>query len=112
MPANSELRLPRNIYYDPDIRELPESDPSPPEQLPEASEQPLVSQVPLTTLEVSKESGQPCAQSKPAEPSKDKGKGKNSKKERTSSEPKDQVSTAAVTQSSKVDDPVILQTKS
>nr|XP_023914828.1 uncharacterized protein LOC112026382 [Quercus suber] len=110
VPTNSELRLPGNVYYDPDIRELPESDPPPPEQLSKASERPLVSQVPLTTLEVSKESGQPGAQSKPAEPSKDKGK--NSKKERTSSEPKDQVSTAAVTQSSKADDPVIPQTKS
>nr|XP_023913404.1 uncharacterized protein LOC112024985 [Quercus suber] len=28
--ANSELRLPKNIYYDPDIRELSESNPSPP----------------------------------------------------------------------------------
>nr|XP_023875559.1 uncharacterized protein LOC111988036 [Quercus suber] len=109
VPADSELRLPGSIYYDPNIRELPESDPPPPTQLPEVSEQSLVSQVPPTTLEVSKESGQPGDPSKPAEPSKDKGK--NSKKEKTSSKPKDQVSTAAVTQTSQAADPVVPQTK-
>ncbi|XP_065631611.1 uncharacterized protein LOC136068415 [Quercus suber] len=57
--ADSELRLPRSIYYDPDIRELPESDPPPPTQLLEASEQPLVSQAPPITLEPPKDSGQP-----------------------------------------------------
>nr|XP_023888175.1 GRB10-interacting GYF protein 2-like [Quercus suber] len=86
--ADSELRLPKSIYYDPDIRELPESDPPTPTQLPEVLEQPLVSQAPSITLEPPKDSGQPGDQSTPAEPSKDMGEGLEKKK--TSSEPKDQ----------------------
>ncbi|XP_065623824.1 uncharacterized protein LOC136065073 [Quercus suber] len=85
--ADSELRLPRSIYYDPDIRELPESDPPPPTQLSEASEQLLVSQSPPTTLEPSKDSGQPGDESTPAEPPKDMGEGLEKKK--SSSKPKD-----------------------
>nr|XP_023916377.1 protein WEAK CHLOROPLAST MOVEMENT UNDER BLUE LIGHT-like 3 [Quercus suber] len=85
--VDSELRLPRSIYYDPDIRELLESDPPPLTQLLEASEQPLVSQAPPTTLEPPKDSGQPGDQSTLAEPSKDMGEGLEKKK--TSSEPKD-----------------------
>ncbi|XP_065625304.1 uncharacterized protein LOC136065696 [Quercus suber] len=69
--GDSELRLPKSIYYDPDIRELPESDPPRPTQLLEVSEQLLVSQAPPITLEPPKDSGQPGDQSTPAEPPKD-----------------------------------------
>ncbi|XP_065628742.1 uncharacterized protein LOC111989478 [Quercus suber] len=50
VPADSELRLPENIFYDVDIRPLPEADAPPPEQLPEASEQPLVDPTPPVIL--------------------------------------------------------------
>ncbi|XP_065629205.1 uncharacterized protein LOC136067377 [Quercus suber] len=86
--ADSKLRLPRSIYYNPDIRELLESDPPPPTQLSEASEQPLVSQAPLITLEPPKDFGQPGDQNTPAEPPKNMGEGLEKKK--TSSEPKGQ----------------------
>lgn len=98
VPVDSALRLPGSIYYDPNIRELLGFNPPPPTQLLKASEQSLVSQVPPTTLEASKESGQPGDQSKPAEPPKDKGEGLE--KEKTSSEPKDQAPEAAATRTS------------
>nr|XP_023877028.1 uncharacterized protein LOC111989478 [Quercus suber] len=55
VPADSELRLPENIFYDVDIRPLPEADAPPPEQLPEASEQPLVDPTPPVILEPTKD---------------------------------------------------------
>nr|XP_023889399.1 GRB10-interacting GYF protein 2-like [Quercus suber] len=56
VPADSELRLPENIFYDPDIRQLSEADAPPPTQLPEVSEQPLVDQAPPVILEPTKDS--------------------------------------------------------
>ena len=40
--VDSNLRQPENIYYDPEIRELPGPGSSNPKQAPEASERPLV----------------------------------------------------------------------
>ena len=40
--VDSDLRQPENIYYDPEIRELPGPGSSNPKQAPEASERPLV----------------------------------------------------------------------
>ena len=56
VPANSDLRRPENIYYDPEICELPGLDSSHPEQAPQASEQPLVDQALTASLEAPKES--------------------------------------------------------
>ena len=56
VPADSDLRRPENIYYDPEIRELPGPDSSHPEQAPQASEQPLVDQAPTAPWEAPKES--------------------------------------------------------
>ena len=42
VPVDSDLRQPENIYYDPEIRELPGPGSSNPKQAPEASERPLV----------------------------------------------------------------------
>nr|XP_023879053.1 eukaryotic translation initiation factor 5B-like [Quercus suber] len=88
VPADSELRLPKSIFYDPDIRELPEADAPPPTQLPEVSELPLVDQAPPVILEPTKDSSQPGDQSLPTEPRKEKGEGLGEKE--ASSEPKDQ----------------------
>nr|XP_023897816.1 uncharacterized protein LOC112009726 [Quercus suber] len=68
VPADSELRLPENIFYDADIRQLPEADAPPPTQLPEVSEQPLVDQAPLVILEPTKDSSQLGDQGPPTEP--------------------------------------------
>ncbi|XP_023873577.1 uncharacterized protein LOC111986186 [Quercus suber] len=54
--VESDLRQPGSTYYDPNIRELPGSDSSPPIQPQEASEQSLISQVPHIIPEASKES--------------------------------------------------------
>nr|XP_023915571.1 uncharacterized protein LOC112027132 [Quercus suber] len=88
VPADSELRLPESIFYDPDIRELPEADTPPPTPLPEVSKQPLVDQAPPVILEPTKYSSQPGDQSLPTEPPKEKGEVLEGKK--TSSEPQDQ----------------------
>ena len=84
VPADSDLRLPGSVYYDPDIRELPGTDP-PALELPEASEPNLVGQAP-PTLGASKEAGQPGDKGKPVDPATDKGQG--SGKEKTPVEPK------------------------
>ncbi|XP_065622657.1 uncharacterized protein LOC136064625 [Quercus suber] len=88
VPADSELRLPKNIFYDLDIREIPKVDAPPPTQLPEVSELPLANQAPPVILEPTKDSNQPGDQSLPTEPPKEKGEGLGEKE--TSLEPKDQ----------------------
>nr|XP_023914566.1 uncharacterized protein LOC112026115 [Quercus suber] len=123
--ADADLRQPGSIYYDPDIRELPESDSSSPTQLRGASEQSLVGQVPPTNLETSKESGQPGNQSepvevpevsgqpedqsKPIEAPKDKDKDLGKKK--AAMESQDQALEATVAQSSQAVDPLVPQVK-
>ena len=67
VPANSDLRRPKNVYYDLEIRKLLGPDSSHPEQAPEASEQPLVDQTPRTPFEAPKEFNQNSGQGKKAE---------------------------------------------
>ena len=55
---DSNLRRPRSVYYDPEIRELPSLDSSHPEQAPLASVQPLVDQAPPASSEAFKHSDQ------------------------------------------------------
>ena len=58
VPVDSKLRQPENIYYDPEIRELPGPGSSNPEQAPEELERPLVDQAPPTPFEANKNDGQ------------------------------------------------------
>ena len=74
VPADSDLRMPENVYYDSEIRELPGPDSSHPEQATQASEQSLVDQAPPAPLEVPKESNQNGGQGKKAEDLKGMGK--------------------------------------
>ena len=67
IPADSSLRRPESIYYDPDIRELSGPSSSPPEQLAQMSEVPIVDQVPLAPVEVSIASRQDAGKGKEAE---------------------------------------------
>ena len=67
VPVDFDVRRPENFYYDPEIRELPGPNSSHPEQAPQASEQPLVNQAPLASLEALKESNQNGGQGKKAE---------------------------------------------
>ena len=54
--TDSDLRLFESIYYDPEIRKLPSSDSSHPEQATQISAQPKANQVPHAPLEVPKDS--------------------------------------------------------
>ena len=56
VPVGSDLRQPKSIYYDPEIRELPGPDSSHPEQATQVSAQPKVDQVPPAPSEVPKSS--------------------------------------------------------
>ena len=82
VPTDSNLRRPKNIYYDSDIRELPGSGSPPPEHPAKVSEVPIKDQVPLIPMKVPTDSRQDSSQGKEVEApqgkdkSKDKGKGK------------------------------------
>nr|XP_023912825.1 GRB10-interacting GYF protein 2-like [Quercus suber] len=91
VPANSELRLPENIFYDEDIRQLPEADAPPPTQLLEVSEQPLVNPAPPVILEPTKDSNPLGDQAPLIEPQQEKGEVLEGKK--TPSDPQDQAPT-------------------
>ena len=84
IPADSSLRRPKSIYYDLDIRELPDSGSSPPEQTAEVSEAPTTDQPPPAPVEVPTDSCQDAGQGKKVEApqskdkNQDKGKGKAS----------------------------------
>ena len=78
VPANSGLRRPKSIYYDPEIRELSDPNSSLPEQAAQVSELPKVDQVPPTPLEVPVDSHQDTGKGKEAETLKGKEKKKNS----------------------------------
>ena len=54
--ANSGLRRPESIYYDPEIRQLSNPNSSHPEQATQVSELPKVDQIPPAPLEVPKDS--------------------------------------------------------
>ena len=72
VPADSSLRRPESIYYDPDIQALPGSDSPPPEQLASASEAPATSQTLLASMEVPTDSHQDASRGKRVEAPQDK----------------------------------------
>ena len=76
VPTNSEWREARNIFYPPDIREVPANLPSSPALVPLLIEQPLTTEAPLPPLEVLEDSSQVGDQEQGANKAKDKGKGK------------------------------------
>ena len=79
IPADSSLRRPESIYYDPDICELSGPNSSPPEQPAQVSEVPIADQVPPAPMEDSMDSRQDADKGKEAEAllGKDKGKDKD-----------------------------------
>ena len=79
VPADSNLRRPESIYYDPDIRELLGPNSSIPEQTAPVSKLPKVDQVHPAPLEVSIGSHQEIGKGKEAEILRGKGKGKDKK---------------------------------
>ena len=69
VPADSSLRRPESVYYDPDIQPLSGSDPPPPEQPAPVSEAPATSQDLPAPLEVPTASLQDAGQGEKAEAS-------------------------------------------
>ena len=96
VPADSGLRWPESIYYDPEIRELSDPSSSLPEQAAQVSEVPKVDQVPPAPLEVSMDSHQDIGKGKGAETLQGKDKGKDKKKD--SSKPAKKASDTAISQ--------------
>ena len=96
VPVGSDLRRPKGIYYDPEIRELTDSDSSHPEQATQVSAQPKVDQVPPAPLEIPKDSNQGGGQGKKAEDPKCVNKGQDKKK--NPSDPKEKASDTAASQ--------------
>ena len=92
IPADSSLRRPESIYYDPDIRELSGPSSSPPEQPAQVSEVSIADQVPPAPVEVPTDSCQDVGKGKEAEApqgkdkGKDKGKGKGKASDTTISQ--------------------------
>ena len=84
IPADSSLRRPESIYYNSDIRELPNSGSPPPKQTAQVSEAPTTNQAPPAPVEVPTDSCQDTGQGKKVEAPQskdknpDKGKGKAS----------------------------------
>ena len=75
VPADSNLRRPESIYYDPEIRELSGPDSSHLEQATQVSGKSKVDQVPPASLEVPKDSNQDGGQGKETKTLKGKDKG-------------------------------------
>ena len=67
IPADSGLRRPESIYYDPEIRELSDPSSSLPEQAAQVSEVPKANQVPPAPVEASMDSHQDIGKGKEAE---------------------------------------------
>ena len=103
VPADSSLRRPESIYYDPEIRELSDPNSSLPEQAAQVSELPKVDQVPPAPLEVSIDSHQDTGKGKEAETLKGKDKGKDKKK--NSSNPAEKALDTAISQPEQTADP-------
>ena len=103
VPADSGLRWPESIYYDPEIRELSDPSSSLPEQAAQVSEVPKADQVPLAPLEASMDSHQDIGKGKKAETLQGKDKGKDKKKD--SSKPTEKASDTAISQLEQAADP-------
>ena len=69
VPADSSLRRPESVYYDPDIQALPSSDSPPPEQPAPVSEVPAANQALPAPVEVPTDSHQDAGQGKKVEAS-------------------------------------------
>ena len=72
VPADSSLRRPESIYYDPDIQALPGSDSPPPEQPAPVSEAPVTNQALPAPVEVPTDSRQDTGRGKKVEASQGK----------------------------------------
>ena len=94
VPADSGLRRPESIYYDPKIREPSDPNSYHPEQATQVSELPKVDQVPPAPLKVPKDSHQDASKRKELETFKGKDKGQDKKK--NSSNPTEKASHIAV----------------
>ena len=103
IPANSGLRRPESIYYDPDIRELSNPNSSLPEQAAQVSEVPKVDQVPPALMEASMDSHQDIDKGKEVETLQGKDKGKDKKKD--SSKPVEKASDTTISQPEQATDP-------
>ena len=102
VPADSSLRQPESIYYDPDIRELSGPNSSIPEQTASVSELLKVDQVHPAPPEVSISSHQEIGKGKEAETLQGKGKGKDKK---DSSKPIENASNTVISQPKQDTDP-------
>ena len=109
IPADSSLRRPESIYYDPEICELSDPNSSLPKQATQVSELPKVDQAPPAPLEVSVDSHQDIGKGKEAETFKGKDKGKDKKK--NSSDPAEKASDIAISQPEQAADPEAPKTK-
>ena len=103
VPADSSLRRPESVYYDPDIQALLGSDSLPPEQPAPVSEVPAANQALSAPVEVPTDSHQDAGQRKKVEAS--KGKDNNQEKD------KGKASDTAPSQSERVADPQAPKTK-
>ena len=72
VPADSSLRRPESMYYDPNIQALPGFDSPPPEQPTSASEAPATSQALPVSMEVPADSHQDASRGKRVEAPQDK----------------------------------------
>ena len=102
VPADSSLRWPESIYYDPDIRKFSGPNSSIPEQTAPVSKLPKVDHVHPTPLEVSIGSHQEIGKGKDDEILQGKGKG-NDKKD--SSKPIKKASDTSISQPEQAIDP-------
>ena len=109
VPADSGLRRPESIYYDPKIRELSDPNSSLPEQATQVSELPKVDQVPPAPLEVLVDSHQDTGKGKKAETLKGKDKGKDKKK--NSSNPTEKALDTTISQPGQATNPEAPRTK-
>ena len=109
VPADSSLRRPESIYYDPEIRELSNPNSYHPKSAVQVSELPQVDQVPPAPLEVPKDSHQDASKGKEVETVKGKDKGHDKKK--SSSNPTEKASDTAVSQSNQAADPRVPKAK-
>ena len=102
VPVDFDLRRPKSIYYDLEIRELSGPDSSHSGQPTQVSVQPKADQVPSAPLEVPKDSNQDDGKGKEIETLKGKDKGQDKKK--NSSNPTKKASNTAVSQPDQIVD--------
>ena len=109
VPVDSDLRRPKSIYYDLEIRELSVPDSSHPGQATQVSVQPKADQVPPASLEVPKDSNQDDGQGKETETLKGKDKGQDKKK--NSSNSTEKALDTVVSQPGQTTNPAVSKTK-